>query len=258
MAIAGPSAAAISLAAIPLIVLFTGGAALGTLITATVEGVTASFSYVATSLGFVQKLPFASKYRSKAISAAKSQAGEAKKFAGEVVGLISAKGGPKGVMEEWKKRYPGDRIKEVELPEQPISVHDITGVEPLSSVFTTEGPKGWKPKRLHALKSSLEECKISDKGWYAGREPVLRIVGGPRIVEVENPLPKHRGEKRMVLEFWPLRLEKVVSGEGGILVEEVLAQGQSQGQNVENAGGAKGGERQVEEKVRLAAEAMRE
>jgi hypothetical protein len=58
----------------------------------------------------------------------------------------------------------------VELPEQPTSVHDITGVE-LAVVLDVKGPgpKGWKSKRWNMLKKALEECTLVDRGWFAGR-----------------------------------------------------------------------------------------
>ena len=168
MLMAGPSAAAISLVAIPLVVLATGAASISALAATAVEGVTAAFSSTATALGVANKVPFASKYRSKAIGAAKTQAAEAQKFAGQVMATLREKGGVHGVMEELKRR--GGEPKMVELPEQPISVHDITGAE-MAQVFDVKGkgPSGWKRKRWETLKKALEECCLTDRGWYAGR-----------------------------------------------------------------------------------------
>lgn len=79
-----------------------------------------------------------------------------------------------------------------------------------------------------------------------GREPVLRVVGGPRIVQVENPFPKTPGELRTILEIFPLKLEKVVEvSENQEPIVEEVARGE---------GEAKG----VQETVRKAAEAIRE
>lgn len=168
MLMAGPSAAAISLAAIPLIVLATGTASIGAITSAAVEGVSAAFSSVATALGVANRLPFASKYRSKAITAAKSQASDAQNFASQVITTLREKGGVSGVLEEWKRK--GGEPKLIEMPEQPTSVHDITGAD-LALVFDVKGagPTGWKKKRWNALKQALEECKLVDRGWFAGR-----------------------------------------------------------------------------------------
>jgi hypothetical protein len=75
---------------------------------------------------------------------------------------------------------------------------------------------------------------------------VLRVVGGPRIVQVENPFPKADGEQRTILEIYPLKLEKVVEspdGTGPITEEIARGEGKSKG---------------VEETVLEAAEAIRE
>jgi hypothetical protein len=168
MLMAGPSAAALSLAAIPLIILATGTASVTALVSAAVQGVSSAFTSVATGLGIANRLPFASKYRSKAIGAAKAQAAEAQNFAGQVMTALREKGGISGVLEELKKK--GGEPKLVELPEQPTSVHDITGVE-LAVVLDVKGPgpKGWKSKRWNMLKKALEECTLVDRGWFAGR-----------------------------------------------------------------------------------------
>ena len=243
MLMAGPSAAAISLAAIPIAALLTGTMTISALVSVAVQGVSAAFSSAASALGIASRLPFASKYKAKAIGAAKGQAVEAQKFAGTVMENIRSKGGLQGIVDDLKKR--GGEPAVLEMAEKPSSVHDITGAD-MAEIFDTDGsgPKGWKKKRWQNLRTALLECKLVDRGWYAGREPVLQVVGGPRVVQMDNPLPKHPEEKRTILEIWPLRLEKVVLHEGEAVTEEV-ARGESQ-------------DKDTSELVTEAAEAMRE
>ena len=165
---AGPSAAAISLAAIPIVVIMTGAASISAIVGTAVEGVTAAFSSTATALGVANKIPFASKYRSKAIGAAKTQAAEAQKFASQVMVTLKEKGGVHGIIEDLKKR--GGEPKFIELPEQPVSVHDISGAD-LAQILDVKGkgPSGWKKKRWDTLRNALEGCTLVDRGWYAGR-----------------------------------------------------------------------------------------
>ena len=252
--VAGPSAAAISLAAIPVAAIIAGTTSISALVTVAVQGVSAAFSSAASALGLASRLPFAGKYKAKAITAAKTQAFEAQKFAGTVMDSLRSKGGVQGYLDELKKK--GGEPKVIEFAETPSSVHDISDVVPapdapehatsLAVLFDTEGsgPKGWKRKRWQALRTALLECKLVDRGWYAGREPVLRVTGGPKVVQVRSPLPKHADEMRTILEIWPLRLEKVVEEDGETVVEE-LARGE-------------GNEKDTKEVVTEAAQAMRE
>ncbi|KAL7010394.1 hypothetical protein EMMF5_000418 [Cystobasidiomycetes sp. EMM_F5] len=219
MLVAGPSAAAISLAAIPIVAIVTGTASITALVTTAVEGVTAAFSSIATGLGVANKLPFASKYRSKAVSAAKAQAADAQKFAGSVIDRLREKGGVQGFLDEWKSR--GGEPKLIEMPEQPVAVHDVTDVnfelEGLAVLLDTKGPgpKGWKKKRWQKLKEDLEHVTLVDRGWYAGREPCLRVVGGPRLVRLPSAFPSSsKDETRTILEIYPLILEKVAIDDG--------------------------------------------
>lgn len=221
MLMAGPSAAAISLAAIPLFMLSTGAITVGALATAAAEGVSTAFATVSSALGIANRLPFVSKYKRKAIQGAQVQGQEVQKFAGEVMTNFQQKGGIHGVLEHLKSK--GGEPKFIEMPEQPLSVHDITDAS-LAEIFDTRGPgpKGWKKSRWNKLAKALEDVKLVDRGWFAGREPNLRVTGGPRIVEIDNTLPKKHGEKRTILEIWPLRLEKVVEVEGELLSEEIV------------------------------------
>lgn len=58
------------------------------------------------------------------------------------------------------------------------------------------------------------------------REPVLRVVGGPRVVQVENAFPKAHGEMRTILEIYPLKLEKVIEAlDGQEPIAEEIARG---------------------------------
>lgn len=230
MLVAGPSAAAISLAAIPLIMLSTGAITVGALAGAAVEGVSTAFATVSSALGIANRLPFVSKYKRKAIQGAQVQGHEVQKFAGDVMTNFQQKGGIHGVLEHLKSK--GGEPKLIEMPEQPISVHDITGAT-LAEIFDTRGPgpKGWKKSRWNKLAKALEEVNLTDRGWFAGREPNLRVTGGPRIVEIDNTLPKTHGEKRTILEIWPLRLEKVVEV-GGELLSEELVRGEGESKDV--------------------------
>lgn len=243
MLLAGPSAAAISLAAIPIAALLTGTMTISALVSVAVKGVSAAFSSTASALGVASRIPFASKYKAKAIGAAKGQAVEAQKFASSVMDNITSKGGLQGMIDDWKKR--GGEPAVIEQAEKPSSVHDITGAE-MAEIFDTDGPgpKGWKKKRWQSLRTALLECKLVDRGWYAGREPVLQVVGGPRVVQMDNPLPKHAMEKRSILEVWQLRLEKVVLEDGEPVAQE-LARGENR-------------DKDTSELVTEAAEAMRE
>jgi hypothetical protein len=243
MLVAGPSAAAISLAAIPLFMLSTGAVTVGALATAAVEGVSAAFATVSSAVGIANRLPFVSKYKRKAIQSAQESGQEVQKFAGEVMNNFQQKGGISGVLEHLKNK--GGEPKLIEMPEQPLSVHDISEAN-LAEIFDTRGPgpKGWKKSRWRKLAKALEEVKLVDKGWYAGKEPNLRVTGGPRIVEIEHSMPKKHGEKRTILEIWPLRLEKVMEV-GGQLVSEELVRGEGEA-------------RDVTETVREAAEELRD
>lgn len=156
---------------------------------------------------------------------------------------IQSKGGLQGIIDDWKKR--GAEPAAIEWAEKPSSVHDITGAD-MAEIFDTDGPgpKGWKKNRWQNLRTALLECKLVDRCWYAGRAPVLQVTGGPKVVQIDNPLPKHAHEKRTILEVWPLRLEKVVLEDGEAVTEE-LARGDSR-------------DRDTSELVTEAAEAMRE
>lgn len=259
MLMAGPSAAALSLAAIPLVVLFTGTASITALVATAVEGVTAAFSSVATALGVANRLPFASKYRNKAVGALKNQAVQSQAFAAEVFNTINEKGGLRGYLDHLKSRggEPSPAAA-IELPENPTSVHDITGAD-LAEVLDVEGagPKGWKKRRWNALREDLKRVKIVDRGWYAGKEPNLRVTGGPRIVTVDNPFPRNDTERRTILEIYPLRLEKVlesaVGGEADGIAFEEVAKGEP---TVE--GDAEGSRPDTKAVVEKAAEVLRE
>ena len=257
MLVAGPSAAAISLAAIPIMMLMSGTVTITALVSAAVQGVSAAFSSVATGLGVANKLPFAAKYRNKAISGAKAQAAEAQKMAGSVIERIREKGGVQGVLDEWKAR--GGEPKLVEMPEQPLSVHDVTDVdfdkEGMAVLLDVKGPgpKTWKKKRWTKLKEDLQQVTLVDRGWYAGKEPSLRVVGGPRLVRVPSPFPASaKDETRTILEIYPLRLEKV------ILEGEVAAGASQPDVIVEELARGEGKPRDTSKVVEEAAEALRD
>lgn len=230
MLVAGPSAAAISLAAIPLVMLSTGAITISALATAAASGVSSAFASVSTTLGIANRLPFVSRYRQKAMTGAKEQGVQAQKFAKDVYTNFQEKGGISGVLEHLKSK--GGEPKFIELPEQPLSVHDISGAS-LAEIFDVKGsgPHGWKKSRWRKLSKALEEVTLVDRGWFAGKEPNLRVTGGPRIVEIENTFPKKEGEKRTILEIWPLRLEKVVEVEGELVSEEI-ARGEGEAKDV--------------------------
>ncbi|KAK4047851.1 hypothetical protein OIV83_005194 [Microbotryomycetes sp. JL201] len=203
LAVAGPTAAATSLIAIPLVALFAGGTAMASLTSAgsaAASGV-ASAGTALTGAGAkaarlaagAAALPGGAKIKNKLVDAArKNVVGEDGQvvFTDKLVRYFakdSSSGSTVRPVDLEADKHKRDKIQEV----------DVTGFE-LEKVLKCETGTAKVDK---VLQKAFESLSLKEKRIKTQDNPVLRITGGPELEEREG---------KQVLVFYPLLVEQVV------------------------------------------------
>ncbi|EJT51459.1 hypothetical protein A1Q1_07431 [Trichosporon asahii var. asahii CBS 2479] len=183
LAVTGPAVALTSLLAIPFAAAVTGSAALAGMGTAVMSGIASASSAIATTAARVALLPGGKKLHGKLVSAANSHIASLKdKGTQEVLRYVTvAVAAVKSKLHKDGKEHLATEKEEIEAeePAKVIAEIDVTGY-PLEKVLTC---KTGKRKLDSVLEAAFKKLDFKTKDFQPKTDPVLRVVGGPRLDE---------------------------------------------------------------------------